>query len=1081
MWSKPLAALLLSCIARGGTAAANLFNENDEQVGVAAEAPKTHRSRAHNLFDAPGEEEESERYTCKSIVAIAYSSRQPVERRGEAVERGLKRLRKRKHSTDKSSDDDNKEDVDHHPEEGFVCELEGGSVAPIEATFEQLEEMRTALSNGTLISAVSTMEVDMFDVVEEDDELGGDDVGVSGSDTPSKSHSKSAKVPPGPIHLSSNSRRLVEHPQRRLNRLKGVKKLLVIRMTDSEGREPPGDADYYSDKFFGTSGDDSTPKAQIYGCSNGAMDLSPDFGSELNSKMTADGVLDVTIKSSLKKISTEDAWPLAQKEAEAILGCKLPDGCDADHVAFLMEDCYKGGCGWVAYAYIDWWPSVFVENYGAHPAVVTHELGVSHTVKIFCLLPSVKPSNLTIFYSIEPITLAQPEVSHIVKRIFCPLHAVKPSNSQTSIIIIKPIISMAHSGWIGAPGLDQYGDHSCSMGNPYFTDYHDKICFNPAKNFQIANSGAWYDAKYVITLNMNSDTPYREFRFVGVAEYDEVAQYDSETNEDIAVVVKLETGSAVDFFVGFNRKTGQNSHNKLASDEVTIIQAGANGESYAQSWFTAGLAQGESHSFDKWAKTNEELVVKVVKIDTSEAPGYADVIIALGGATKSPTSAPTPAPGTSSPSTSSSPSHAPIISPSMVPSVSPSLMPSHAPIISPSTVPSVSPTLMPSTFPSGSPSRTPGISPTKKFSTKDKNANQKAKGIMYQMQAEEGDVKIEKISFKTKDDKDTEVQLYFQLGAYESFPGGGMDSNDWEEPVFDDIPARTSDGLREVVLDEVLTIPKGETASIQIVGKKEILYEEGDEEFSVAADTGDFKMITGCSTKKPFEQRLKDADFVGEITYHTYTAKVTSTPSLSPSSSKLPTLPPNDDSTSPSMLPSNRPSSSPSEDDGNGGDDTPKEYDTPNVNDAGDNAKGIMFTITSKSKEVRITDLGIIGKDAKESDLWVYYQTGYYSAFDALNKNAWDEALKKKVALVPGEIFDLKLDKDITIPAGETVSVYVVSKKGVLYEKPSKNEFEIYAQNDDFDVRVGTTTKKEFQQPEKLAEFAGRFVYQTTG
>jgi len=401
------------------------------------------------------------------------------------------------------------------------------------------------------------------------------------------------------------------------------------------------------------------------------------------------------------------------------------------------------------------------------------------------------------------------------------------------------------------------------------------------------------------------------------------------------------------------------------------------------------------------------------------------------------------------------------------PSISSS--PSHAPIISPSMAPSVSPTLMPSTFPSGSPSLPPGKSPTKKFITRDKNANQKAKGIMYQVQAEEADVKIEKISFKTKDDKDTEVQLYFQLGAYEIFSGGGMDPNDWGPPVFDDIPDRTSDGFREVVLDEVLTIPKGETASIQIVGKKEILYEEGDKEYAVAADTGDFKMITGRSTKKLFEERLKDADFVGEITYHTYTAKVTSTPSLSPSSSKLPTLPPNDDSNSPSMLPSNRPS---------GGDDTPKEYDTPNVNDAGDNAKGIMFTITSKLKEVSITGLGIIGKDAKESDLWVYYQKESYAAFDALNKDAWDEVFNGKVMLDPDEIVNIKLDEEITIPAGEkTVSVYVVSKKGVLYEKPSENEFDIYAQSGDFDVRVGTTTKKEFQQPEKLAEFAGRFVY----
>ena len=73
------------------------------------------------------------------------------------------------------------------------------------------------------------------------------------------------------------------------------------------------------------------------------MELSPDFGSDLNDKMTADGVLDVTIKSSLKKISTEDAWPLAQKEAEDILGCKLPDGCGADHVAFLMDKLQENG------------------------------------------------------------------------------------------------------------------------------------------------------------------------------------------------------------------------------------------------------------------------------------------------------------------------------------------------------------------------------------------------------------------------------------------------------------------------------------------------------------------------------------------------------------------------------------------------------------------------------------------------------------------------------------------------------------------------------------------------------------------
>jgi len=70
------------------------------------------------------------------------------------------------------------------------------------------------------------------------------------------------------------------------------------------------------------------------------------------------------------------------------------------------------------------------------------------------------------------------------------------------------------------------------------------------------------------------------------------------------------------------------------------------------------------------------------------------------------------------------------------------------------------------------------------------------------------------------------------------------------------------------------------------------------------------------------------------------------------------------------------------------------------------------------------------------------------------------------------------LDEDITIPAGGTASLYVVSKKGLLFTKSSSKEFSIYAHNTDFDVQVGLSTKKEFQKPDKLAEFAGRIVYQ---
>lgn len=159
------------------------------------------------------------------------------------------------------------------------------------------------------------------------------------------------------------------------------------------------------------------------------------------------------------------------------------------------------------------------------------------------------------------------------------------------------------------------------MGNPHWKDHLDKQCFNPAKNFHIASTGAWYDQKYAITLEMDSSSPYWAGRLVGVAEYDKID--DTAYNGDVAVVLKLETGSNKDFFIGFNRATRQNSDNILASDKVTIIEAGANGVGYSQSWFEAGLDQGQSYSFGDWGNTKEELVVNVVTIDDSTEPGYA--------------------------------------------------------------------------------------------------------------------------------------------------------------------------------------------------------------------------------------------------------------------------------------------------------------------------------------------------------------------------------------------------------------------------------------------------------------------------
>ena len=142
-----------------------------------------------------------------------------------------------------------------------------------------------------------------------------------------------------------------------------------------------------------------------------------------------------------------------------------------------------------------------------------------------------------------------------------------------------------------------------------------------------------------------------------------------------------------------------------------------------------------------------------------------------------------------------------------------------------------------------------------------------------------------------------------------------------------------------------------------------------------------------------------------------------------------------------------------------------------------------------------------MGKDAKNSDVQVYSHSGSYEAFPDDRRGrgksgrgrgkrssrlfrssvaaAWDEYFEDKVMLNPQEIVDIELDEEITIPAGGTVSVYVLSKKGVSYKASDSNEFDGYAESDDFVLKVGTATKKEFKQTEKLADFAGRIVYET--
>jgi len=183
-------------------------------------------------------------------------------------------------------------------------------------------------------------------------------------------------------------------------------------------------------------------------------------------------------------------------------------------------------------------------------------------------------------------------------------------------------LGFAHSG-----GLDgsTYTDHTCLMGNPLFSDDIGKMCFNPAKSWQLG----WYGDAYA-TLDPTVDYCWSG-TLIGIGEWD---------NGDYGypVVLKLETGTEDDIFIGFNRAAGPNAENDEADDEVTIIEAGANGNDYSPSKLKAHLVAGESYTFSDWSGTGNNLVVTAEEIDISNTPGTAKIKVRYG---ESCTDAPT--------------------------------------------------------------------------------------------------------------------------------------------------------------------------------------------------------------------------------------------------------------------------------------------------------------------------------------------------------------------------------------------------------------------------------------------------------
>lgn len=204
-------------------------------------------------------------------------------------------------------------------------------------------------------------------------------------------------------------------------------------------------------------------------------------------------------------------------------------------------------------------------------------------------------------------------------------------------------------------------------------------------------------------------------------------------------------------------------------------------------------------------------------------------------------------------------------------------------------------------------------------------------------------------------------------------------------------------------------------------------------------------------------------------------APITSSPTFSSSPTHAPIIEPSmAPSNFPTPVPSVSPSGSPSLPPGKS---PTKVYTT--AKESKQKAKGLMFQVKADFAKVVVERFSFKQEKDKGKETKVYYQAGPYQNFRSggLDENEWTQVYSGEPRKT-GDEFEVELDTPVTIPAGQTASLYIENENGLLVAK-GNNEFERSENAGSFVLNTGVSIKKPWQQKDKPANFAGDITYHT--
>ncbi len=118
-------------------------------------------------------------------------------------------------------------------------------------------------------------------------------------------------------------------------------------------------------------------------------------------------------------------------------------------------------------------------------------------------------------------------------------------------------IGLHHSGeYEGSDSVQEYGDQTDLMGYSYKSDDTPRMCFNPAKNWQLG----WYSSKQIEVDPNSLSTEPTSFLLNGITDY-------GDASSGAYVVIKVG-----DFYIGYNKKASFNDQVIEGANQLLVVE-----------------------------------------------------------------------------------------------------------------------------------------------------------------------------------------------------------------------------------------------------------------------------------------------------------------------------------------------------------------------------------------------------------------------------------------------------------------------------------------------------------------------------